>query len=67
MIKAILKDIEALQAQQDSDGDAHPGETQVLTFVCPRWVRFRLWLKRIPGLSFQYFNAEWYGIFRAQK
>ena len=67
MIKEILTQIKDAQALQDAEGHEHPGLTQVFSFPAPWLVRFWLKLKAIKGLTFEYYNNEWYGIYRAQK
>lgn len=55
------------QEKQDRFGNAHPGETMVATFACPLFLRWYLKAKAINGLSFEKYNGEWYGVYRAQK
>jgi len=67
MIKEILTEIKRVQSVQDTEGHEHPGLTQVFSFPAPWLVRVWLRLKFIHGLTFELYNSEWYGIYRAQK
>lgn len=67
MWHAIDEGIRNAQYLQDTEGHEHPDQTQVFTFACPALLRWWLACKRIKGLTFERYNGEWYGIFRAQK
>jgi hypothetical protein len=67
MWQAIDEGIKNAQHLQDTEGAEHPNEVQVFTFNCPALLRWWLKAKRVKGLSFERYNDEWYGIYRAMK
>ena len=67
MLREIEQGIREAQHLQDTEGHEHPNEVQVFTFPCPALIKWILKAKRIPGLTFEKFQDETYGVFRAAK
>lgn len=67
MISKIIEGIDEAQFLQDSEGGDNPGKVQVFSFPCPLVERVLLKIRRIRGLEFEYYNGQWYGIYRAHK